>query len=73
MLEQLLYNNLFSENNLILPKQSVFRPPDLCSYQLLSNAYKILLAFDNGHKVRGVFLDVSKNSDRLWHEGLLFK
>ena len=42
----LLYNNMFSENNLISPKQSGFRPGD----SLLSIAYKILSAFDDAHE-----------------------
>ena len=65
--------HFFSENNLISPKQSGFRPDDSCTSQLLSIAHKILLAFDNGHEVRGVFLNISKAFDRVWHEGLLFK
>ena len=64
---------MFSENNLISPKQSGFRPGDSCTNQLLSIAHKILSAFDDSHEVRGVFLDISKAFDRVWHEGLLFK
>ena len=73
MFERLLYNNMFSENNLISPKQSGFRPGDSCTNQLLSIAHEILSAFDDSHEVRGVFLDISKAFDRVWHEGLLFK
>ena len=65
--------HFFSENELISPKQSGFRPGDSCTNQLLSTAHEILSAFDDGHEVRGVFLDISKAFDRLWHEGLLFK
>ena len=64
---------MFSENDLISPKQSGFRPGDSCTNQLLSIAHEILSAFDDGHEVRGVFLDISKAFDRVWHEGLLFK
>ena len=74
--ERLLYNNMFpffSENDLISPKQSGFRAGDSCTNQLLSIAHKIFSAFDDGHEVRGVFLDISKAFDRVWHEGLLFK
>ena len=74
--ERLLYSNmfsLFSENDLISPKQSGFRPSDSCTNQLLSIAHDILSAFDDGHEVRGVFFNISKAFDRVWHEGLLFK
>ena len=74
--ERLLYNNIFSffsEKDLISPKQSGFRPGDSCTNQLLSIANEILSAFDDSHEVRGVFLDISKAFDRVWHEGLLFK
>ena len=74
--ERLLHNNMFSffsENDLISPKQPGFRPGDSCTNQLLSIAHEILSAFDDGHQVRGVFLDTSKAFDRVWHEGLLFK
>ena len=63
----------FSENDLISPKQSGFRPGDSCTNQLLSIAQEILSAFDDGHEVRAVFLDISKAFDRVWHEGLLLK
>ena len=64
---------LFSENDLISPKQSGFRPVDFCTNQLLSIAHGFLLAFDDGHEVRGIFLNISKAFDRVWYEGLLFK
>ena len=72
----LLYNNMFSffsENDLILPNQSGFRPGNSCTNQLLSIEHEIPSAFDDGHEVRGVFLDISKAIDRVWHERLLFK
>ena len=73
MFERLLYHNMFSKNNLISPKHSGFRPGDSCTNQLLSIAHKILSAFHDSHEVRGVFLDISKAFDGVWHEGLLFK
>ena len=56
---------MFSENDLISPKQSGFRPGDSCTNQLLSIARGILAAFDDGLEVRGVFLDISKAFDRV--------
>ena len=54
-------------------KQSGFRPGDSCTNQLLSIAHEILSVFDDGHEVRGVFLDISKVFEGVWHESLLFK
>ena len=74
--ERLLYNNMFcffSEKDIISPKQSGFKPGDSCTNQLLSIAHEIISAFDDGHEVRGVFLDISKVFDRVWDEGLPFK
>ena len=74
--ERLIYNNMFSffsENNLLSLKQSGFRPGSFCTNRLLSIAHEILSAFDDGHEVRGIFLDISKVFDRVWHKGLLFK
>ena len=65
--------SFFSENDLISPKQSRFKPGDSCTNQLLSIAHEILSAFDDGHEVRGVFLDISRAFDRVGHECLLFK
>ena len=51
--ELLLYNKMFSffsENDLISPKQSGFRPGDSCTNQLLSIGHEILSAFDDGHE-----------------------
>ena len=53
----------FTENNLICPNQSGFRPGDSCVYK----------SFDEGFEVKGVFFDVSKTFDKVWHEGLLLK
>ena len=65
--------SFFSENDLILPKQSLFGPDDSCTNQLLLIANEILSVLDDGHELRGVFLHISKAFDRVWHESLLFK
>ena len=65
--------NFFLENDLISPKQSGFRPGDSCINQLLSINHEILSAFDIGLEVRGLFLDVSKAFDKVWHAGLIYK
>ena len=63
----------FTSNNLISPNQSGFKPGDSCINQLLSITHEIYKSFDDGLEVRGVFLDISKAFDKVWHEGLIFK
>ena len=63
----------FTENNLISPNQSGFRPMDSCVNQLLAITHEIYKSFDEGLEVRGVFLDIFKSFDKVWHEGLLLK
>ena len=63
----------FTENNLISPNQSGFRSGDSCVNQLLAITHEIYKSFDEGFEVRGVFLDISKAFDNVWHEGLLHK
>ena len=59
--------NCFLENDLIFPKQSGLRLGDSCINQLLSINHEILSAFDIGLEVRGLFLDISKVFDNIWH------
>ena len=63
----------FLDNNLITPKQSGFRPGDSCINQLQSITHDIFTSFDNGLEKRGVFLDISKAFDKVWHDGLIYK
>ena len=55
--------------------QSGFMPGDSCIHQLISITYEIYPSFDanSSLEVRGVFLDISKAFDRVWHEGLIYK
>ena len=78
IVQKLIFNSLFQylENtHLLNPHQSKFRPGDSCVHQLLSITYDIYKSFDANPslEVRGIFLDMSKAFDRVWHEGLLFK
>ena len=58
-----------------MPSQSGFLPGDSSIAQLLSIIHEIQTAFDNNPTVdvRGVFLDISKAFDKVWHDGLVFK
>ena len=74
--KRLVYNSLFEyfiENDLISPNQSGFKPGDSCTNQLISITHEINQSFDDGFQVRGVFLDVSKAFDKVWHNGLIYK
>ena len=55
--------------------QSGFLPGNACISQLLSIVHDINSSFDCDptQDVRGIFLDISKAFDKVWHEGLLFK
>ena len=75
-LERLIYNRMlefFTENELISHNQSGFKPGDSCTNQLLCINHDIYQSLDDGLETRGVFLDISKAFDKVWHKGLLFK
>ena len=67
--------NFFVQNQLFTDCQSGFIPGDSCILQLLSIIQEIHKSFDCNppEDVRGVFLDISKAFDKVWHEGLIFK
>ena len=74
--ERLIYNKMFGfflDKGLISANQSGFKPRDSCINQLLSITHNIYESFDAGYEVRGVFLDISKAFDKVWHIGLIFK
>ena len=58
-----------------LKPQSGFRKGDSCISQLLAITHEIYSNFDAcpSLETRGVFLDISKAFDRVWHDGLLYK
>ena len=63
----------FNENGLISQNQLEFKAGDSCINQLLSITHDIYKSFDDGWEVRGVFPDISKAFDKVWHQGVLFK
>ena len=62
-----------TENSLIFQNQSGFKPGDSSANQLLSITHQIYKPFDDGHKVRFVFLDMFKAFVKVWHKGPIFK
>ena len=52
-----------------------FMSGDPCIFQLLSIVHEINSSLDCNPTivVRDIFLDISKEFDKVWHEGLLFK
>ena len=76
--EKIIFNSLFvylNNNNLLNSNQSGFGPGDSCVNQLSSITYDIYKAFDANPslEVRGIFLDLSKAFDKIWHDRLLYK
>ena len=67
--------NYFEGNDLFSKNQSGFRKGDSCVSQLLFITHKILKGFDANPSLDtcGIFLDISKIFDRVWHDGLIFK
>ena len=76
ILERLIFNEMFDffiENELISSNRSGFKLDDSCVNQLVSITHEIYKSFDESHEVRGVFLDISKAFDKVWHDGIIFK
>ena len=75
---RIIHNSLFNHfigSKLFTRSHPSFLPGDSCVAQLLSIIYEIQANFDNNSPVdvRGVFLDISKVFDKVWHKGLLLK
>ena len=65
----------FIENELFTVCQSGFLPGGSCTAQLLSIIHEIQKSFDESPPidVRGIFLDIFKAFDKIWHKGLIYK
>ena len=71
--EKLIFHGIcefVNKNNLFNNNQSGFRPNDSCLHQLLAITHNIFSAFDAYPSLedRGLFLDISKVFDRVWHD-----
>ena len=78
LMEKLMFNSIFNfidARNMLSVHQSGFRPGDSCVHLLISIVHEIYDVFDANPslEVRGIFLDISKAFDRVWHKGLLYK
>ena len=74
--ERIIYNNTYNyriDNNLISQNHSGFKRGDSCINQLISVTHDILNSLDEGLEVRGVFLDISKAFNKVWHKGFIYK
>ena len=74
VLERTIFNRLF---RYLLKNecQSDFLLGDSCISQLLSITHKIYKSFDCNPSVdvRGIYLDISKAFEKVWHDGLIYK
>ena len=76
--EKGIYNNLLNYielENLLNINQSGFRAYDSCINQLISMTHEMYRAFKciSSLEFRGIFLDLSKAFDKVWHQVRLFK
>ena len=67
-----LYDHLIS-NKLLSSFQSGFRKGDSPSYQLFRLTHDLMSAIDDGKSAEGIFFDVRKAFDSVWHKCLLDK
>ncbi|GFW12217.1 probable RNA-directed DNA polymerase from transposon X-element [Trichonephila clavipes] len=61
------------DNSIIPDIQHGFRKETSTCHQLLRATNKIISGFNRHATTGGIFLDVEKAFDRLWHNGLIFK
>ena len=70
--ESVIYNFLFNHlqiDKLLTSSQPSCLPDDSCIVQLLSIIHEIQTTFGN-NRMRGVFRDISKAFDKVYHSGL---
>ena len=76
ILECIVFKNVYNylrDNRILSPHQSGFQSGDSTVNQLAYLYHVFSKALDAKKDVRIVFCDVTKEFDRVWHEGLLYK
>ena len=53
--------------------QSGFKPSDSCINEFRAITHEIYSSFDDNQEERGIFLDISKAFEKVWHEGIIHK
>jgi hypothetical protein len=74
--ERIIKNRLYfflETNNLLSPAQSGFRNCRGTGDNLLFMTQKIQESLNRGKKVCGIYFDISKAFDKVWHAGLIYK
>jgi hypothetical protein len=74
--ERVIKNRLYNfleGTNLIVKEQSGFRNKRGTADNLLFMTQKIQECLNRGKKVCGIFFDISKAFDKVWHAGLIYK
>jgi exonuclease III len=61
------------EKNILIKQQSGFRKKRGTHDNLLFLTQKIAECFSRGKKCLGIFFDIAKAFDKVWHKGLIFK
>ena len=64
-----IYNNIFE----CLTTSKLMSDKCQITSKLMSITHEIYHSLENGLEVRGVFLDISKAFDNVWHEGVILK
>ena len=70
-LKDVFLTKCFLTNKFTSRSQPSFKPGDSCINQFLSITHEIDKSFDHVLEARGVFFDISKAFDKIWHEGLI--
>ena len=74
--ERLLKDKLYSfleDNDVLVKQQAGFRNNKGASDNLTFFTQKLSETINRGKKALGIFFDISKAFDKVWHNGLLFK